>query len=298
MLSVLTLVADPARDRLDTATLADAASVLQEAGATMGDVAWLAPDRACDVAFDGGDLDAVLGAMRRVLENRAIDALTQPRGGRRRRVLLADMDSTMVAGETLDEMAVEAGLADQIVPITRRAMNGELDFAEALRHRLALFAGQPADLIDRVLARTALNPGARTAVMTMRAHGAFCQLVSGGFDAFTRWTTAAAGFDAAEANVMIFADGRLTGGVGDPILGKERKLALLRELADRHGVGADAVIAVGDGANDLPMLQAAGLGVAYRAKPAVRAACRARIDHTDLTTLLFFQGYPETAFTD
>ncbi|MCA8908159.1 MAG: phosphoserine phosphatase SerB, partial [Rhodospirillaceae bacterium] len=253
--------------------------------------------RACDLPVTGPAPEAVQDAAAAALDGTPVDLFAQAAAvGRRKRVLLADMDATMVPLETLDEMAAEAGLADRVVPITRRAMAGELDFTQALAERLALFAGLPASLLDAVLARTTLSPGAAVAVGTMRAHGTFCQLVSGGFTHFTDHVVAAAGFHAAESNVLEVADGRLTGRVLGPIVTKDRKLALLGELCARFAVPASDVLAVGDGANDLPMLTAAGLGVAYRGKPAVRAACPARIDHTDLQTLLFFQGYREAEF--
>ena len=297
MHTVLTVVSDPARHPLDAALMEATADAVRALRGVVGPPHWLAQDRACDLPITGASPNQVHGATAALLSDLPVDLLAQPAGpGRRKRLLLADMDSTMVPLETLDELAAEAGLADRVVPITRRAMNGEIDFAEALRQRLALFAGRPADLLDTVLARTTLSPGARVAVRTMRAHGAFCQLVSGGFTRFTDHVVTAAGFHAAEANVLDVADGRLTGRVAGPIVTRDRKLALLDELCGRLRLNADAVVAVGDGANDLPMLQAAGLGVAYRAKPGVRAACRARIDHTDLETLLFFQGYRETAF--
>ncbi|MCB9959115.1 MAG: phosphoserine phosphatase SerB [Rhodospirillaceae bacterium] len=297
MQSVLTLVADAGRRPLEAGLLADVAAAVARSGATVGAPLWLAEARACDLPVTGMAPEAVQDAAAAALADAPVDLFAQATGeGRRKRVLLADMDATMVPLETLDEMAAEAGLAERVVPITRRAMAGELDFMQALAERLALFAGLPASLLDTVLARTTLSPGAAVAVRTMRAHGAFCQLVSGGFTQFTDHVVVAAGFDAAESNVLEVADGKLSGRVLGPIVTKDRKLALLRELCTRLDVAAADVLAVGDGANDLPMLTAAGLGVAYRGKPAVRAACRARIDHTDLDTLLFFQGYREAEF--
>ena len=256
----------------------------------------LAPARAAELSVGIDDVDAGLTAVRTALADRPVDPFLVPADNRRKQLLLADMDSTMVTEETLDEMAVEAGLADQVIPVTRRAMNGELDFAEALRERLALFADQPADLIDRVRARTEMSAGGRTLVRTMRRHGAFCQLVSGGFDCFTKWVADELGFHAEASNRLVIDGDRLAGRVEEPILDRNSKLDLLNELVARLGIPSEAVAAVGDGANDLPMLNAASLGVAYHAKPTVRAACSARIDHTDLEAILYVQGYRHEDF--
>ena len=256
----------------------------------------LAPERAAELPVGTDDIVAGLAAVRTALADRPVDPFLVPTENRRKQLLLADMDSTMVTEETLDEMAVEAGLADQVVPVTRRAMNGELDFAEALRERIALFANQPADLIDRVRARTEMSAGGRTLVHTMRRHGAFCQLVSGGFDCFTKWVADELGFHAEASNRLIIDGDRLAGRVEEPILDRNSKLNLLNQLVGRLGIPPEAVAAVGDGANDLPMLKAASLGVAYHAKPTVRAACSARIDHSDLEAILYVQGYRHEDF--
>ena len=298
MAIILTLVADPDRLALTDAIVAGVTDAVSGAGGLVAAPHWLGPDQACDLAVTGLEAPRVQGLAEAALAGHPVDLLAQPAAAsRRKRVLLADMDSTMVPLETLDEMAADAGLADRVVPITRRAMNGEIDFAEALAERLALFAGQPERLLTQVLARTPLSPGAAVAVRTMRAHGTFCQLISGGFTVFTQHVADVAGFEAHEANELEIEAGRLTGRLIGPVVTKDRKLALLQAMLQRFSVGADTVVAVGDGANDLPMLTAAGLGVAYRAKPTVRAACAARIDHTDLRTLLFYQGYTVAEFT-
>ncbi|MBL8673070.1 MAG: phosphoserine phosphatase SerB, partial [Alphaproteobacteria bacterium] len=226
-----------------------------------------------------------------------VDLAVQPAAGRRKRLMLADMDSTMVTGETLDEMAAHAGLKDVIAAITRRSMNGELDFPTALRERVAMLAGLPEQAIAATLAAMDYSPGAATAVATMRAHGCRCVLISGGFAPFTARVRAALGFDEDHANRLEMAGGKLTGRLVEPILDKDAKLATLRRRAADLGLGLDATLTVGDGANDLPMLTAAsaggGIGVAWRGKPAVAAQARYRLDHADLTGLLWLQGYRE-----
>lgn len=226
-----------------------------------------------------------------------IDINTLPARGRRKRLLIADMDSTMIPVECIDEVADFAGVKPQVSAITERAMRGEIDFSGALRARVALIAGLPeAALADVYDQRIRLNPGARTLVRTMAAHGAYCALVSGGFTFFTERVAEKAGFAENRANRLLFEDGKLTGKVAEPVLGRAAKLETLRELAGTLGIGADQVLSVGDGANDLDMIQAAGLGVAFRAKPALVAEADAVIDHADLTALLYLQGYSQRDF--
>ena len=220
-----------------------------------------------------------------------LDIVIQPVANREKRLLVADMDSTMITVECIDELADYAGLKPQIAAITERAMRGELDFEAALDARVALLEGLDAGVIDRCLAeRVRIMPGAETLVRTMRARGARCVLVSGGFTRFAEPVARTIGFDRAIANVLEIADGRLTGRVARPVVGAATKLETLRAEAAALGIGLEATLAVGDGANDLPMVQAAGLGVAYRAKPIVAAAARARVEHGDLTALLWAQG--------
>jgi phosphoserine phosphatase len=250
---------------------------------------WLSPEEAADLPFNGLAPDQADAAARAAVPG--IDAIAQAAAGRRKRLLIADMDSTIVTSETLDELAGQAGIKDRIAAITKRAMNGELDFEGALRERVGMLAGLPVEAMDRTWAETELMPGARELVATMRANGARCALVSGGFTFFTGRVAALVGFHEHHSNTLLEADGRLTGDVADPILGRNAKLATLKRIAAEDGIGLDATLAVGDGANDLDMIQAAGLGVAYHAKPVVAAAARARVEHADLRALLFAQGY-------
>lgn len=232
-----------------------------------------------------------------LLADLPVDFAIQPLENRRKRLLIADMDSTIINVECLDELADFAGVKAQVSEITERAMRGELAFEGALRERVGMLKGLSVDALQSCYdERVQLNPGARTLVTTMAKHGARCALVSGGFTFFTSRVAEAAGFHLNRANTLIEQGGALTGEVGDPILGKEAKLAALREETAALGLTPADALAVGDGANDLAMIEAAGLGIAYRAKPIVAAQADAKVDHTDLTTLLYFQGYRAEEF--
>ena len=226
-----------------------------------------------------------------------VDTCVQPAEGRRKGLFMADMDSTIIGCECLDELADYAGVKAEVAEVTDRAMRGEIAFEGALRERVAKLRGLQSEVLARCYAeRVRLNAGARTLVRTLAAHGVRCVLVSGGFEAFTGPVAEAVGFDMHHANRLLVEDGRLTGAVGEPILGREAKLEALRRHANEFGLGLEACAAVGDGANDLSMIEAAGLGVAYRAKPVVAGRADARLDYADLTGLLYFQGYQASAF--
>jgi phosphoserine phosphatase len=252
---------------------------------------------AADLFVEGAELAVLRACAARGLERAAIDHCVQVADGRRKRLLVADMDSTIIGCECLDELADFAGLKAEIAAVTARAMAGEIAFESALRDRVALLAGLELTALERTFAeRVRLNPGAARLVRTMTADGARCVLVSGGFDYFTSRVAAAAGFSAHRGNRLLDDGARLTGAVAEPILGREAKLAALTEEAAALGIDLSQTLAVGDGANDLAMIEAAGLGVAYHAKPIVAARAQARIEHTDLTALLYFQGYGQDQF--
>ena len=255
---------------------------------------------ACDIGFEGLAIDQADAAARAALDQLyptgGIDVIAQSSTGRKKTVFVADMDSTIVTAETLDEMAAYAGIKDHIAAITARAMNGELDFKSALRERVGLLKGLPADTIAKTLEQIRFTPGGRAVVQTMRANGATTVLISGGFLPFARPVAEHCGFDRVFANDLIIENHALTGKVGEPILDRDSKLSTLVGTAAETGVGLDATMAVGDGANDLPMIQAAGLGVAFHGKPTVVAGARAALNWGDLSGLLFAQGYHRDAF--
>lgn len=259
---------------------------------------WLARDTACAFDFfdEGGDWGP--GAdLRATLRHQPIDiAVLSAAEYGRRGLLIADMDSTMIGQECIDEIADFAGVGAQVAEITEQAMRGGLDFRSALRARIRLIAGLDENILAEVARqRLTLNPGARTLVQTMRANGAFCALVSGGFSFFTRIIAERAGFHNHRGNQLIFEDGHLTG-VADPVLGREAKRSALEQYMQQHGIPRASTLAIGDGANDLDMLEGAGLGVAYRAKPLVAEEARVSLDHADLTALLYLQGYRDDEF--
>ena len=296
MLSVLvaTLVANPVKARLSEAAVNQAAQALGGVERRR----WLDEGVAADLVFTG-EIKAKRAALESALADEPVDVIVQPLAGRLKRLLVADMDSTLIGQECVDELAAKVGAGERVAAITERAMRGEIAFAPALRERVALLAGLPEGVIDEVLEdRVRLNPGARALARTMRANGAYVVIVSGGFRQFTRAIRERIGAHEDRANTLAIEGGRLTGKVAEPVLGEGAKLGALREIAAGMGIALDETLAVGDGANDLPMLQAAGLGVAYRAKPKVAAGAHARVDHADLTALLYAQGFARKDFVE
>ena len=277
-----------AADRLDAGDISSALDKLNDAGCGPRGVETLDEDKAVDLFFDT-DPDAARAALEGVFER--VDVVVQPEAGREKALIVADMDSTMITVECIDELADYAGIKAQIAEVTEAAMRGELDFGEALDARVALLKGLGADAIDRCLAeRVRLMPGARTLVQTMKARGATAILVSGGFTRFAEPVGAQIGFDRVIANELLIEGDALTGAVTKPIVDSSTKEVTLLGAMAELGLDASATLAVGDGANDLAMIKQAGLGVAYHAKPIVAAAAGARIDHGNLTALLYAQG--------
>ncbi len=287
---VATLLTNPANPSLDPALVES----LRNAWGG-GDAFWLSPDEAAEFTLEmqpDNQWDVWAD-----LQNMGVDLIVQPEQGRRKKMLLADMDSTMIQQECIDELAEVAGVGARVKDITARAMNGELDFEGALDERVGLLAGLDEGVIQQVLdQRITLMPGGKTLLATMKANDGYAALVSGGFTAFTASVAATLGFDENRANTLLVADGKLTGKAGRPILGKQAKVDALEQITARLGITEADVIAVGDGANDLGMLKRAGTGVALHAKPSVAAECEVRINHGDLSALLFVQGYARDAF--
>lgn len=293
---VLSLIADAANTPLGDDHAARTDRLVEAAGGRRGAAQWLAPGAAYELTFRG-DRPTVLAAARAAFAEEAIDVNVLPATGRRKRLLVADMDSTLIRQECIDELADHIGAGPKVAAITARAMRGEIDFEPALRERVALLAGLAETAVAEVLAtRITPMPGGHALVATMRAHGARTLLVSGGFTVFAGPIAEALGFDVYRANTLIAANGRFTGAAAEPILGRAAKVEALRDACRAMGIEPAEAIAVGDGANDADMLQAAGLGVALHGKPLLREAADAAIDHGDLTALLYLQGYGAAEF--
>ena len=292
----LTLIVNPDTMSLDETIVTKARAALNGLGGESAPAHWLSEGEACEIGFEGLNPEQGEAAVRQALADAPIDVIAQDSANRKKKLLLADMDSTIVIGETLDELADYAGLKDKIAAITARAMNGELNFIEALKERVGMLKDLDAKFLDDTLARTELMPGAKTLVATMKANKAYTALVSGGFTFFTEAVSADVGFAFNRGNTLHVENGVLTGTVGEPIVDKDTKLETLKELSVKKKLGLADALTIGDGANDLPMLKAAGLGIAYRPKPAVGAEARARLDHANLVGALFAQGYSRDEF--
>jgi phosphoserine phosphatase len=293
MALVATLIAHPSNPVLDAKLGERAAEAVNAAG-----LYWLADGIACDVALrneaEAGDSEARLRA---AIGDMPVDVVVQDVETRRKKLLIADMDSTMIGQECIDELADVVGLKGEVSVITARAMNGEIAFEPALRERVALLKGLPISVVDEVIAkRITLTSGGPELIATMRAKGFYTALVSGGFTVFTSRIAKTLGFDENRANILIEKDGVLTGEVAEPILGKQAKVDALEAICATLGISVDDAMAVGDGANDLGMIKVAGSGVALHAKPSVAAEAKIRIDHSDLTALLYIQGYRRHEF--
>jgi phosphoserine phosphatase len=291
MTHLCTLIADRTT-RILTPAVRDKAAEVLGSDVTISE---LSDHAAYDIAFawDGGQaIDTVKEKIQQALDPLPIDVAILPAEGRRKKLFLADMDSTMIEQECIDELADQLGIKAHIAAITERAMRGEIDFEPALRERVSMLKGLAESVIDTVLAeRITLTPGGKELLATMRAHGTTCVLVSGGFTHFTSKVAETLGFSANHANQLLVEDGMLTGTVAEPIQGREAKKAHLDAYAQKLGLAMDQTMAIGDGANDLGMIEAAGLGVAFHAKPAVVARADAALTHTDLTGALYLQGY-------
>ncbi|MDP2357300.1 MAG: phosphoserine phosphatase SerB [Beijerinckiaceae bacterium] len=300
MSCIATLIAQPGRAIIDSNVIGAALAFLPRSGAPR----WLSEGEACDIPFASATIDKDALAMlamevRNAFGGAPVDIVCQPEAGRRKKLFLADMDSTMIGQECIDELADLVGMKEHVSAITERAMRGEIAFEPALRERVALLKGLDAHVVAKVIEeRITLTPGGCALVRTMRAHGAYTALVSGGFTLFTSQIAEMIGFHEDRSNTLVIEDGKFAGVVSEPILGREAKLATLVELRDANALTAEQTMAVGDGANDLAMLQEAGLGVAFHAKPAVAAAAHARIDFGDLSALLYAQGYAKSVWVE
>jgi phosphoserine phosphatase len=283
--TVLVLIASPGSGAIGPSVIA---------GLGMGSPRWLAPREACELPFP--DEPEARAAVAQAVAGLPIDWAVVPAANRRKTLLIADMDSTIIAQECIDELGAAAGVGAEVAAITARAMRGEVDLEQSLKARLQLMRGLPTTALHRIVEGLNFTAGGRTLVQTMKANGAHTVLVSGGFTYFTSRVAEALGFDEHRGNELLFDGGALSGQVREPILGVRAKADALREICSRRGIGPDAAIAAGDGANDIEMLRLAGLGVGFRAKPVVREAADAVIDHADLTALLYLQGYELSDF--
>jgi phosphoserine phosphatase len=295
MAYVAVVISDPSAPAVEPALVAKISGLLPHAGAARV----LNPGIAVEIPFARADRPSkeMQAALSAEIGSAPVDVAVLPQAHRRKKLLLADMDSTMIRQECIDELADYVGLKDKVSAITARAMRGEIDFEPALRERVALLGGLPVSIVDEIIRdRITLMPGGLALIATMKANGAYTALVSGGFTLFTGPVKAMIGFDEHRSNILETVEGKLSGSVREPILGKDAKLKRLMELSTEKCVAQDETMAVGDGANDLAMLGAAGLGVALHAKPAVAEAARVRIDHGDLTALLYLQGYARDEF--
>ncbi|MBL4615991.1 MAG: phosphoserine phosphatase SerB [Magnetovibrio sp.] len=296
--NVLTLISNPANGALTPSQVERARTALDQLGAQTTAPDWLSPNEAVDIEFDKLALKDAQTAVIQALNDAPIDVIAQTTLRRKKKLIIADMDSTIVEGETLDELAAFAGIGDKIAALTVRAMNGEIGFSEALRTRVGMLEGLSESFLSETMKSVKLNPGAHQLITTMRAHGAFTALISGGFSFFTDRIREQVGFHMSLGNKLEIIDAQLTGQVIAPIVTKDTKLEMLIDMAAQHELGMTDTFAIGDGANDVPMLKAAGMGVAYHGHPVARENAHACLNHTDLNGALFIQGYRRDEFVD
>jgi len=294
--NVLTLISNSADGALNADQVDVARQALDDIGAQTDAADWLSPREAVDIAFDGAHNKDAEATVRQALNSLPIDVIAQSALRRKKKLIIADMDSTIVEGETLDELAEFAGLKDQIAALTKRAMNGEIGFGEALRTRVAMLEGLSESFLEETMKGVHLNPGARELICTMRENGAFTALISGGFSFFTDRIREQVGFHMSLGNKLEIIDAQLTGKVIPPVVDKDTKLEMLIDMAAGQELGMTDTFAIGDGANDVPMLKAAGMGTAYHGHPVARENARACLDHADLSGALFIQGYRRDEF--
>jgi len=297
MQNIVTLIVNTSKQILDERIINKAFMAIEKKGGAVSNLSWLAKDEACDIFFDDIKPQEAYDIIRQKLDGIEVDIVVQENNMRKKKMLISDMDSTIIQQECIDEIADKLNLKNKVAAITERAMNGELDFSQSLRERVGLLGGLDANKLDDVYKNNIeIMPGAETLVRTMKKHGAYCLLVSGGFTFFTDKIAGRLGFDENRANILEINDGKLTGKVVEPILDKDSKLEALEEVASKLSIRKSDAIAVGDGANDLPMLKNAGVGVAYYAKESVQEQVACRINYSDLTALLYIQGYKKEEF--
>ena len=293
---VLTLITHPDNRILSPAEVDLARKALDDLGAETSDPDWLSDAEACDIPFDKVSPNSAEAVTRQALDNQPIDVIAQTAFRRKKKLIIADMDSTIVNGETLDDLAEFAGVKDEIAAITARAMEGELDFFEALKARVAMLEGLSEQFLAETMDEVQLNPGAKELIRTMKANGAFAALISGGFSYFTDRVRQDVGFDMSLGNKLEIIDGTLTGQVVLPVVTKDTKLEMLIDMAAQQELGMSDTMAIGDGANDVPMLKDAGMGIAYHGHKVACENANARLDHAVLTGALFIQGYRRDEF--